>query len=129
MATVASSQLSLVFQRVALMMPRCMLLSQLRANLQAYALLEEQIAEGESLQRARRERLAGILQCGSVVAIRHSDPDHPEYQYYMARVLKVGVASAAAGSTVALQRCPTRASCETKASQQLVKHLMRAWAS
>ena len=69
-------------------------------------LLKEQIAEDERLLHARRERLAGILQCGSIVAIRHSDPDHSDYMYYMAKVLKVGVSSAAVTSAFqASTRC------------------------
>jgi hypothetical protein len=83
----------------------------------------------DRLQRARRQRLAGIFQSGSIVAIRHSDADHPEYQYYMAKVLKVGVSSAAVTSTfpasaaacrsASLDQRPTSARAGNKAPPKL----------
>jgi hypothetical protein len=57
--------------------------------LQEWTLLNTQLAKGEKLQRAWRQRLAGVIESGSVVAVRHSDGDFPDYQYYMAIVRKV----------------------------------------
>jgi hypothetical protein len=57
--------------------------------MQRWALLDEQIDDTKELQKEQRQRLAGVVQVGSIVAVRHSDRDHRNYLYYLGKVHKV----------------------------------------
>jgi hypothetical protein len=62
--------------------------------MQRWSLLNEQIDGSKELQKEQRKQLAGIVQRGSVVAVRHSDSDVSKHLYYLGRVSKVSPALA-----------------------------------
>jgi hypothetical protein len=62
--------------------------------MQRWTLLNEQIDGSKELQEEQRERLAGTVQRGSIVAVRHLDSDVSKHLYYLGRVSKVSPALA-----------------------------------
>ena len=68
--------------------------------MQRWTLLNEQIDGSKELQKEQRERLAGIVHRGSIVAVRHSDSSVSKHLYYLGRVSKVSLALACSSSSL-----------------------------
>ena len=86
--------------------------------MQTCTLLGEQLAENRELQKVQHQRLAGIVQGGSIVAVRHSDHGSLKYLYYLGKVSKVS--PALAWSSPISKAGGTAASAPTSASRGIM---------